>query len=222
MNSSALIDSTEDTLPTYGERLALPTLAPEDAVPVLRGMAALVACRDLQELATESARLLAGLFGAGDVVVQLRGVQTECSGVGAQTSPALKTWANELLAAGPPAVARRDERWLAARIGSPDAALKGVVAVALGEPDLDGGQLRMLEAAASLIAPCCSRLPDVRSIMERGLHDLCTPLNSVRLGLQLLEPALSNHDPAVAQRVHRAVDRMAKLVEEMFAQLDPR
>jgi len=200
--------------------------APGDALPFVRGMAALVACGDLQELAVQSARLLEEIFSTSDVFVLLRRAERDCAekdclGGGDETSPALEAWANEVLSLGPPAVAKRDERTLAARIGAPDTALRGLVAVSLTEPDLCAAQLRSLEAVASLIAHCCARLPDIRAVMARGLHDLCTPLNSIRLGLQLLEPALSNQDPVIAQRVQRAVDRMAKLVEEMFAQLEP-
>jgi signal transduction histidine kinase len=224
MNRSVLIGTTGYTLhtATYGESSVALTPAPDEALPFVRGMATLVACTDLQELASQSARLLEELFGVSDVLVRLRDAEKDYLGFRDQTSPGLQAWADELLSAGPPAVARRDERTIAARIGTPETALRGLVAVALSEPDLDAAQLRLLEAVAGLIAHCGARLSDIRAAMARGLHDLCTPLNSLRLGLQLLEPGLSAQDPAVAQRVHRAIERMGKLVEGMFAALEPR
>jgi signal transduction histidine kinase len=224
MNSSVLIECTGYTLhaATYGDQSADLTPTPDAALPFVRGMAALVACSDLPELASQSARLLEELFGVSDVFVLLRATEKDYLGFREQTSPALQAWADELLSAGPPAVARRDERSIAARIGTPEMGVGGLVAVVLTEPDLDAAQLRLLEAVASLIARCGARLTDIRAAMARGLHDLCTPLNTLRLGLQLLEPGLSAQDPAVAQRVHRAIERMGKLVEGMFTALEPR
>jgi hypothetical protein len=41
----------------------------------------------------------------------------------------------------------------------------------------------------------------------------------LRLGLHLLEPGLAGQDPQVVQRTHRAVDRLAALVTEMYEAL---
>src|SRR5690606_13665265 len=62
-------------------------------------------------------------------------------------------------------------------------------------------------------------LEDARRSIGKGLHDLRTPLNSLRLGLHLLEPGLAGQDPQVVQRTHRAVDRLAALVTEMYEAL---
>ena len=63
-------------------------------------------------------------------------------------------------------------------------------------------------------------LEDARKSIGKGLHDLRTPLNSLRLGLHLLEPGLAGQDPQVVQRTHRAVDRLAALVTEMYEALN--
>jgi len=89
----------------------------------------------------------------------------------------------------------------------------------------------LLVTLAALVASCSAQiargaqadrsLHDTRAVVARGLHDLCTPLNSLRLGMHLLEPALTNKDPAIAQRAHRAVDRMAALVTSLADAIGP-
>jgi hypothetical protein len=49
--------------------------------------------------------------------------------------------------------------------------------------------------------------------VARGLHDLCTPLNSLRLGMHLLEPPYTKDAPSPTRAP--AVDRMADLVTGM-------
>jgi signal transduction histidine kinase len=196
---------------------------------------ALVSCRDPAELANAVALLAQRLLVVSDACVVLRGPERESSNGHPAASTELALWTAEQL--GDPqssapetprtrAPARFAEagRKLAASITPADVGLRGVVAVMLADEATEE-QRSLLGALADLAATCGAQierraaadrqLQDTRALVARGLHDLCTPLNSLRLGMHLLEPALTTKDPAVAQRAHRAVDRMAALVTSM-------
>lgn len=197
---------------------------------------ALISCRDAAELANAVALLAQRLLVVSDACVVLRGSEREFSNAHPAASAELALWTAEQLGSEPqsttverpssPPPARFAEagRKLAASITPADVALRGVVAVMLAQEPTEE-QRSLLGALADLAATCSAQLErraaadrqlqDTRALVARGLHDLCTPLNSLRLGMHLLEPALTAKDPAVAQRAHRAVDRMASLVTSM-------
>jgi signal transduction histidine kinase len=159
--------------------------------------------------------------------------------VGALPSPGdeLRSWAGEWLAAPVTSRQASSRGREAASIDAPE--LQGVMAVSFAQNDSTASgasstaeERRSLLAQLAALAATCSvqvarrtraerTLLDLRALMARGLHDLCTPLNSLRLGMHLLEPALSTKDPAIAQRAHRAVDRMAALVTTLAEAIDP-
>jgi signal transduction histidine kinase len=182
----------------------------------------LIACKHLAELATAVERLARRLLETRDVVVLLHGPDGALT-AGEPSAQALEAWAAQLLEAGPQAAGlARSGANVAGWIDTADGEVQGVVAASLAESGSVDERPQLLEALAHLAATCCAQilgraradraLQDTRALMARGLHDLCTPLNSLRLGMHLLEPALTTKDPAVAQRAHRAVDRMAALV----------
>jgi len=195
---------------------------------------ALVSCRDPAELANAVALLAQRLLLVPDACVLLRGSERESSNAHPAASAELALWTAEQLGAepqsspagGPRSPARFAEagRKLAASIAPADVGLRGVVAVTLAEEPTEE-QRSLIGALADLAATCGAQierraaadrqLQATRALVARGLHDLCTPLNSLRLGMHLLEPALTTKDPAIAQRAHRAVDRMASLVTSM-------
>ena len=195
---------------------------------------ALVSCRDVAELANSVALLAQRLLLVSDACVLLRGSERESTNAHPAASAELALWTAEQLGADPqshpegsarsPARFAEAGRKLAASIVPAEVDLRGVVAVMLAEEPTEE-QRSLLGALADLAATCGAqferraaadrRLQDTRALVARGLHDLCTPLNSLRLGMHLLEPALSAKDPAIAQRAHRAVDRMASLVTSL-------
>jgi signal transduction histidine kinase len=186
---------------------------------------ALVSCRDQAELANAVALLAQRLLTVSDACVVLRGSERESSNGHPSASPELALWTAEQLALGPGSNRFTESaRTLAASITPADVELRGMVAVTLTQEATEE-QRSLLGALADLAATCSAQLErraaadrqlqDTRALVARGLHDLCTPLNSLRLGMHLLEPALTAKDPAVAQRAHRAVDRMASLVTSM-------
>jgi len=159
--------------------------------------------------------------------------------VGALPSPGdeLRSWAGEWLTASLATRQASSQGREAAGIDTPE--LQGVIAVgpaqnnrtANGDSSTAEERRTLLAQLAALAANCGVQITrrtraertllDLRALMARGLHDLCTPLNSLRLGLHLLEPALSAKDPAIAQRAHRAVDRMAALVTTLAEAIEP-
>lgn len=186
---------------------------------------ALVSCRDQAELANAVALLAQRLLAVSDTCVLLRGSERESSNGHPAASSELASWTAEQLGRAPQHERLAEAgRKLAASIAPAEVELKGMLAVLVAEEPTEE-QRSLLGALADLAATCSAQierraaadrqLQDTRTLMARGLHDLCTPLNSLRLGMHLLEPALSAKDPAIAQRAHRAVDRMASLVTSL-------
>jgi len=204
---------------------------------LLESVDELIGCQDLGELASAAALLAQRLLGSSDAVVILRSADHEF--VGALPSPGdeLRSWAGEWLAASVASRQASSRGREAASIDTPE--LQGVIAVssaqhngtANGDTPTAEERRALLTQLAALAANCSVQITrrtraertllDLRALMARGLHDLCTPLNSLRLGMHLLEPALSAKDPAIAQRAHRAVDRMAALVTTLAEAIDP-
>lgn len=193
---------------------------------LLKSVDTLVACKDLGELATNLAQLARRWLDTPEALVLLRSPGAEFTGGQPEAAAPLRAWAEELLRAEPVHGLAHAGGRIAAHIDASSFGVRGVVAVALpGESALDDERSALLGALADLAATCSAQiqrraeadraLHDTRTLVARGLHDLCTPLNSLRLGMHLLEPALTTKDPAVAQRAHRAVDRMASLVSTM-------
>jgi len=202
---------------------------------LIEAINSLVACKDLEELASRAAPLAQRLLGGAGAVVVLRSSEREFASPAASACAELAQWASGLAALPPRGLGLVSAgSFRAARIDPVSADVQGVLAVsceasaasdtAAGDADTAERE-SLLGALADLVASCSAQLArraqadrslqDTRALVARGLHDLCTPLNSLRLGMHLLEPALTNKDPAVAQRAHRAVDRMAALVTGM-------
>jgi signal transduction histidine kinase len=185
---------------------------------------ALVACGDLGELAAGAAHLTQKLLGTTDVLVLMRSPDGEFAGGRPGASKDLESWANELLQAGAVHTASSGGQHLGAPIEAATVGVSGLIAASV--PECSESEVsRVLGSIANLASSCSAQivgrtqarraLQDTQNTVARGLHDLCTPLNSLRLGMHLLEPALSDKAPAGAQRAHRAVDRMATLVTSM-------
>lgn len=202
---------------------------------LIRAVGALVTSKDLGDVAIGVARLTQRLLGAPDVLVLLRGGDGDFLGKSSDATGELERWATELLASPPAATPAVQSAGPCRAVFVPfsDDKLRGVLAVNLPASGItEDDASANLAALAELVATCASQLAratqadrmlqDTRALMARGLHDLCTPLNSLRLGMHLLEPALTTKDPAVAQRAHRAVDRMAALVTNMAEALGPK
>jgi signal transduction histidine kinase len=186
-----------------------------------------VAARDLEELALAAALIPAQLLAASETVVVLQSGSAEIvqhhpvHGVG----PELERWARAVLVRGGEQVSREGS-WLAVALEPVDG-WSGVVGVSVASVD-EETTLGLAELGR-IVARCVGQiaglkrraaaLEDTRKSIGKGLHDLRTPLNSLRLGLHLLEPGLAGQDPQVVQRTHRAVDRLAALVTEMYEAL---
>lgn len=208
-----------------GAAAAVTTLVAHDPALLLAALGGLVASQSLSELAAATRKLCEAQPGARRAVVVLQDAQGEVVG---QTSGEgeLEAWALDLLGrvaapAGPTSSGQR----LGVRVDAPEAGVRGVIALDLASASDDESE-RQLAELGRLVATCVDQtvsrlrsaqaLKDAQASLAKGLHDLRTPLNSLRLGMHLLEPGLANQDPAIVQRTHRAVDRMATLVTEMF------
>lgn len=194
----------------------------------LTAVGSLVAARDLEELALSSALIPAQLLSASEAVVVLRSSTADI----VERNPAalatdLEQWAlAELRQATRGEEPSRDGSRLAVAIEAVDG-WSGVIAVDVASPDEETS--RGLVELGRIVSRCVAQiaslkrraaaLEDARKSIGKGLHDLRTPLNSLRLGLHLLEPGLAGQDPQVVQRTHRAVDRLAALVTEMYEAL---
>jgi signal transduction histidine kinase len=201
----------------------------------LSAVGSLVAARDLEELALAAALCPAQLLGARETVVVLRSSNADI----VERNPAAAGSELEQWALGELRQAIREEEpsqqgsRLAVGIDPVDG-WSGVIAVNVPAPDSETA--RGLVELGRIVSRCVGQiaslkrrataLEDARKSIGKGLHDLRTPLNSLRLGLHLLEPGLAGQDPQVVQRTHRAVDRLAALVTEMYealhANTDPR
>jgi signal transduction histidine kinase len=194
---------------------------------LLEAINSLITCKDLEELASSAALLARRLVGVAGAIVVLRSSERVFASPAQGTCAELEPWAMGL-AALPQRGLVSSGSFRAAPIDPPNADVQGVLAVSLEASEPASGSAERessLAALADVIASCSAQiargaqadrsLQDVRALVARGLHDLCTPLNSLRLGMHLLEPALTNKDAAIAQRAHRAVDRMAALVTSM-------
>jgi signal transduction histidine kinase len=199
----------------------------------LTAVGSLVAARDLAELALAAALIPAQLFGARETVVVLTSpngdiVERHPSAGGAE----LERWARAAVGTARADEPSRDGSRFVVGIDAVHG-WSGVIAIDVGPGDPRAadedttlgmtelgrilsrcvGQIASLERRATALA-------DARQSIGKGLHDLRTPLNSLRLGLHLLEPGLKGQDPQVVQRTHRAVDRLASLVSEMYDALN--
>jgi signal transduction histidine kinase len=185
----------------------------------------LIAARDLEELVLAAALIPGQLLEAREAVVLLRAptsniLQRQPSSVSAE----LEAWANAQLGQGDQVQQQGD--LLAVGIEPVDG-WNGVIA--MNSPSADNETKLGLAELGRIMSRCVAQiaslkrraaaLEDARKSIGKGLHDLRTPLNSLRLGLHLLEPGLAGQDPQVVQRTHRAVDRLAALVTEMYEAL---
>jgi signal transduction histidine kinase len=213
------------------------TEPPPSSSSPLTAVGSLVRARDLSELALAAALIPAQLLGASEAVVLLASQNGDIVERHPAAAAELEQWARgELLRARPDEPLRQGSR-LAVGIEAADG-WSGVIAVdfatyaPVGGDDTVRGLLELGRIVSRCVAQFASlkrrtaALEDARQSIGKGLHDLRTPLNSLRLGLHLLEPGLAGQDPQVVQRTHRAVDRLAALVTEMYEALhtktDPR
>jgi signal transduction histidine kinase len=200
-----------------------PGFAPDPA-QLITAIDALVSCQGLSELALAAARIPDRLLLVEAAVVVLRTAEGEFVGRQPEGPSELEKWALGL-PAGPLQVSVKNGQNVAAGFETDASGVRGVVAVVLRSADDAEAERRIVEVAR-LVSTCADQLvgrtraaralADAQASLGKGLHDLRTPLNSLRLGMHLLGPGLSAQDPAVVQRTHRAVDRMATLVTEMF------
>jgi signal transduction histidine kinase len=209
------------------------TVLSRDATPrpasSLTAVGTLVAARDLGELALAAALVPAQLLGAGETVVRLRSTTSDITErhPAAAAGGELERWANGLVGDVPVGDVIRNGSWLAIAIDAGDGS-SGLIAVsvAVADDETARGAIELARIVSNCVAQIASSrrrataLEDARKSIGKGLHDLRTPLNSLRLGLHLLEPGLVGQDPQVVQRTHRAVDRLAALVTEMYETLN--
>lgn len=192
---------------------------------LLASVSGLAATSDLTELAAATAQLAQEVAGGASALVLLRGEEGVFRG-GRTPAPAdLEAWAEELSREGTLAGVVASRGKLAAPIQARAVAFQGVIAVS--EPSIGEEEARAVLTELGRFASTCvsqmvsrgrdaSALSGARTTIAKGLHDLRTPLNSLRLGMHLLGPGLAGQDQAVVDRTHRAIDRMAALVTEMF------
>lgn len=191
----------------------------------------LLEAQDLEELALAAALIPAQLLRARDAVVVLEtGSERIVQRHPGSTSADLESWALGQLSGSQGEVARPDgmrQGSFLAVVIEPVDGCSGIVAMNADAPDEEAerGLVELGRIVSRCVAQLASQkrraaaLEEARRSIGKGLHDLRTPLNSLRLGLHLLEPGLAGQDPQVVQRTHRAVDRLAALVTEMYEAL---
>lgn len=193
----------------------------------IAAVGSLVAARDLEQLAQAAAQTPTQLLGARETVVVL---QSERAAI-VQRQPSttrsdLERWARGELEQRSRDGVSRQGSFMAVPI-DPVYGWVGVIAldVASSDEETTLGLVELGRVISGCVAQIAglerraAALEDTRKSIGKGLHDLRTPLNSLRLGLHLLEPGLAGQDPQVVQRTHRAVDRLAALVTEMYETL---
>src|SRR5688572_5194448 len=218
---------TEQYVPGAAQADSAPSAAPASQPSPIAAVGNLVAARDLEELALAAVLIPAQLLVAREAVVVLSAatgniVERHPNGQG----PELEQWAfSQVREDGGGQLSRQGSRL---GIGlDPVDGWSGIIAVdvAAADDDTTRGLVELGRIVSRCVAQIASlkrraaALEDARKSIGKGLHDLRTPLNSLRLGLHLLEPGLAGQDPQVVQRTHRAVDRLAALVTEMYEAL---
>jgi signal transduction histidine kinase len=200
--------------------------APSSQPSPIAAVGSLVAARDLEELALAAALIPAQLLVARETVVVLGSatgniVERHPNAKGLE----LEQWASSEVRGAGGQLSRQGSR-LAIGLDPVDG-WTGIIAVDVASADEETS--RGLVELGRVVSRCLAQiaslkrraaaLEEARKSIGKGLHDLRTPLNSLRLGLHLLEPGLAGQDPQVVQRTHRAVDRLAALVTEMYESL---
>lgn len=195
---------------------------------LLTAVEGLVACADIAELAGAAARLSSEAVASAAALVLLRGEGGTYRGGGASIPHDLDAWAEDLLREGSVGGVMGSRNRLAVGVDAREVGFQGIIAVSAPSIEEDEARLALSELGR-LVSTCvkqiASRGRDSRALaanqtsFAKGLHDLRTPLNSLRLGMHLLAPGLADQDRAVVDRTHRAIDRMAALVTEMFDSL---
>lgn len=189
---------------------------------LVKSLETLIACEELGELAGKAAELAQRWLDTTDALVLLRSGDAEH--VSGEPNPGLRAFAERLLTVEAASGVTGADGRLAALLHGPNLGVRGVLVVTPGHPE-DSESAALLGALAELTASRAEQiqsraltsraLEDTRVLVTRGLHDLCTSLNVLRLGMHLLEPTLTTKDAVVAQRAHRAVDKMAALIGTM-------
>lgn len=199
----------------------------KDPLRLLSAVEDLVLCKDLSELAVSAARLCQDALRSSASLVVLRDEGGSVRGGQSPDSDDLEGWTEELLREGTTGVVSSGRR-LAIGIRTRELGVQGVIAASAPAAGEDEGRV-ILADIGRLVATCSAQIASrareqrsagqFRAALAKGLHDLRTPLNSLRLGLHLLAPALATQEPSVVERTNRAVDRMAALVTQMFDSL---
>jgi signal transduction histidine kinase len=205
-----------------------PSAAPSSQPSPIAAVGSLVAATELEELALAAALIPAQLLVARETVVVFSAatgniVERHPSQPGGQE---LELWAFSEIRDDVGGRLSKQGTRLAVGLDPIDG-WTGIIAVDVASADGDTtlGLVELGRVVSRCIAQIASlkrraaALEDARKSIGKGLHDLRTPLNSLRLGLHLLEPGLAGQDPQVVQRTHRAVDRLAALVTEMYESL---
>lgn len=191
----------------------------------------LAASNDVTELAAAAAQLAQEAVGGTAALVLLRGDEGTYRSGPPATPDDLEGWVEELSREGVLAGVVASRGKLAGPIQAHAVGFQGVVVVS--EPSIGEEEARAaLSELGRLVSTCLGQmvsrerdsraLSEGRAAMAKGLHDLRTPLNSLRLGMHLLGPGLAGQDQAVVDRTHRAIDRMAALVTEIYESVSKR
>ena len=198
-----------------------------DPMRLISAVEDLVRCKDLSQLAASAARLCQDALRSPTSLVVLRDEGGSVRGGQSPDSDDLEAWTEELLREGTTGVVSSGRR-LAVGIGTRELGVRGVIAASAPASGEDEGRV-LLADIGRLVGTCSAQIASrereqrsaeqFRASLVKGLHDLRTPLNSLRLGLHLLAPALATQEPSVVERTNRAVDRMAALVTQMFDSL---
>lgn len=193
---------------------------------LLTALVPLVSSRDASALGAAAADVSQRALAAAETIVILRTEAGErVARAGEAPTQELEAWARSLLEERANAEVVSSGQYMGACVSSDELGLRCLVAASA--PSLAAEAAReVLPPLARLLATRAEdlersarearALQEARKFIGKGLHDLRTPLNSLRLGMHLLAPGLATQDPAVVDRTNRAIDRMAALVTEMF------
>lgn len=203
--------------------------SPDAGAQLLSSLDALVACEQFADLADRTAGLALDLMPGREVAVVVRDGAGQIVSGRSNASPELQRWAQGFLDQSGSSNPSPSQPYMVQVIRSSQEQLRGVIATA-GSESAEPSTAQTLEGLGRLAstraaqiegkARTSAELQGTKTALGKGLHDLRTPLNSLRLGLHLLEPGLAGHDAAIMQRAQRAIDRMATLVSEMFESLN--
>jgi signal transduction histidine kinase len=182
----------------------------------------LVGARSLAELAEATAAVASEVLAASEVFVLLRhGAELTARRGEADSDTPLETWAIEALARD----AGEDGDRLAIGLTSRDGEDRGMIALRFSVAPSHQVRRHVFGQLSVLVSVCSDNLvlyeATARAIRARDdvmavvSHDLRTPLNNVRLGVNLLRDAVSAEERSIIARVERNVTHMGRLVDDL-------